>query len=45
MEDDCGYFGYKWSSLVPSTIQQRQRRGKWPGKIMHMTERLKSSFT
>lgn len=45
MEDEGGYFGSKWSSLAPSTIQQRQRKGKWPGKIMQVTGRLKSSFT
>lgn len=44
-DEEGAYFGSKWDSLKPSTIERRRRLGKWPGKIMQVTGRLKSSFT
>lgn len=29
----------RWPPLAPSTIRQRARRGKWPGKILQVTGR------
>jgi phage virion morphogenesis protein len=35
----------KWPPLAPSTIRQRARKGKWPGKILQVTGRLAASIT
>ena len=35
----------KWKPLHPSTIKQRQKKGKWPGKILQVTGRLAASVS
>jgi phage virion morphogenesis protein len=35
----------RWPPLAPSTIRQRARQGKWPGKILQVTGRLAASIT
>lgn len=44
-DNEGSYFGKSWSSLAASTIKGRQRKGKWPGSILQVTGRLRSSFT
>ena len=44
-QQEGSYLGSGWSSLAASTIKQRERKGKWPGSIMQVTGRLRSSFT
>lgn len=44
-ESEGAYFGKKWDGLKASTIQSRKRKGKWPGSILQVTGRLRSSFT
>lgn len=44
-EQEGAYFGSKWAPLAPSTIAQRQRRGRWPGKILQVDGGLASRFT
>jgi phage virion morphogenesis protein len=34
----------EWAGLTPSTIRQREREGKWPGKILQRSGRLASSI-
>ncbi len=35
----------KWKPLKDSTIKQRQKKGKWPGKILQVTGRLAASVS
>ncbi|MBF0164838.1 MAG: phage virion morphogenesis protein [Magnetococcales bacterium] len=35
--------GVPWPELRPSTIQARQKKGKWPGKILQVTGLLAAS--
>lgn len=35
----------RWQPLAASTIEQREREGKWPGKILQRSGRLASSFS
>lgn len=35
----------KWEPLKASTIEQREREGKWPGKILQRSGSLASSFS
>lgn len=44
-EEEGAYLGRKWEPLAASTIERRKKLGKWPGSIMQVTGRLKSSFT
>jgi len=33
-EDEVGPDGKPWKELAPATIKERQKKGKWPGKIL-----------
>lgn len=35
----------KWLGLKPATIEERTRRGTWPGKIMQVSGQLAASYT
>ena len=35
----------KWVGLQPGTIEQRERSGHWPGKILQRSGRLKNSIS
>ena len=35
----------KWLGLKPSTIDQRTRRGSWPGRIMQISGQLAASYS
>ena len=39
------YWGKSWTGLRPSTIKQREKKGKWPGSILQVTGALRRSFT
>ena len=30
--------GQSWPSLAPATIRQRERKGKWPGKMLQVSQ-------
>lgn len=42
METEGRIIGKKWLPLAPSTIEQRKRKGKWPGKMLQVTGELKT---
>jgi phage gpG-like protein len=36
--------GTRWKELKESTIKQRKKKKKWPGKILNVTSRLRNSL-
>lgn len=44
-EEEGSRFGKPWEALKPSTIAQREKLNKYPGKILQVTGGLASSFT
>lgn len=42
METEGKSIGKKWTPLAQSTIEQRLRKGKWPGKMLQVTGELKT---
>lgn len=42
MDSEGSSLGKRWSPLAPSTVENRFRKGKWPGKMLQVSGELKT---
>ena len=42
MDSEGSSIGKRWSPLAPSTVDNRSRKGKWPGKMLQVSGELKT---